>query len=525
MTGASGHMNGAHFVTRTCLVFLLAFECSSLVQKLPDNASEKKSNIIFILTDDQDVTMKGMTPMVKAKKLIGDAGMIFSNMFTSTPLCCPSRSSILTGKYIHNHNAVNNTIEGRCSSPLWQNGPEKKTFATKLKEQNYTTFFAGKYLNQYGNKHSGGYQHIPPGWDWWTALLFNSVYYNYSLSVNGTLEKHGDDYHKDYLTDVINNRSMEFLELQNDDSPPFFMMISTPACHSPYEAAPQYLNNFTKESLPKDPSFNTHAKDKHWILRQAPTPMSNSSLQFVSDVFRKRWRTLLSVDDIVSNVFDALTRKGFLDTTYVIFSSDNGFHLGQFSLPNDKRQLYEFDIRVPLMIRGPGIKARSVNHKPVVNIDIMPTIVHLSGAQPPSDVDGTSLVPLLMSSSKSTAWREDFLVEYQGEYAPNGYKGCPHTEFLNTCYPNCVCEDGYNNTYACIRKITESVNTMFCQFSDSENFQEFYNLTADSHQMINIASQLQPGFLAELNDRLITLSVCHGAECRKLQPVHQIREL
>ncbi|XP_071817804.1 N-acetylglucosamine-6-sulfatase-like [Apostichopus japonicus] len=499
--------------------FLLFLDgCRSQKKAFRKDQSDKKPNIIFILTDDQDVTMNGITPMKQTQKLIGDAGMTFTNMFASTPICCPSRSSILTGNYIHNHNAVNNTIQGHCSSTEWQNGPEKNTFAAHLKAENYTTFFAGKYLNQYGNKHSGGHEHIPPGWDWWTALLFNSVYYNYSLSVNGTLETHGDDYQKDYLTDIINNKSVEFLEMQHEDSVPFFMMISTPACHSPYEAAPQYANNFTKQKLPKDPSYNTHAKDKHWILRQAPTPMSNASLQFTSDVFKKRWRTLLSVDDIVVNVVNLLKAKSLLDSTYIIFSSDNGFHLGQFSLPNDKRQLYEFDIRVPLMIRGPGIKAKSVNHDPVVTIDIMPTIVHLTGATPPSNVDGTSLLPLLLPGQKTSTWREDFLVEYRGEYSPEGYAGCPHTEFLNTCYPNCVCEDGYNNTYTCIRKITEKENTMFCQFSDSENFQEFYNLTADPYQLSNIASKLQPGYLASLADRLITLSVCKGATCRKVLP-------
>ncbi|PIK58794.1 putative N-acetylglucosamine-6-sulfatase [Apostichopus japonicus] len=135
--------------------FLLFLDgCHSQKKAFPKDQSDKKPNIIFILTDDQDVTMNGITPMKQTQKLIGDAGMTFTNMFASTPICCPSRSSILTGNYIHNHNAVNNTIQGHCSSTEWQNGPEKNTFAAHLKAENYTTFFAGKYLNQVSGRKS-----------------------------------------------------------------------------------------------------------------------------------------------------------------------------------------------------------------------------------------------------------------------------------------------------------------------------------------------------------------------------------
>ena len=118
-------------------------------------------------------------------------------------MCCPSRSSILTGQYVHNHHAKNNSISGGCSSPGWQAGPEKHSVSTYLKDLGYRTFFGGKYLNQYGMKSVGGPEHVPPGWDEWLGLVGNSRYYNYTLSANGKPEPHGHTYSTDYLTDIL----------------------------------------------------------------------------------------------------------------------------------------------------------------------------------------------------------------------------------------------------------------------------------------------------------------------------------
>lgn len=494
--------------------YLLVFFATFL--KVSGAAAASKPNIIFILTDDQDVQLQGMTPMTKTLDLLGKNGMTFQNMFTVSPLCCPSRSSILTGNYVHNHEAYNNSISGNCSSTTWQQGPEQNTFATQLKSQGYKTFFAGKYLNQYGDPKVGGPEHIPPGWDEWNGLIYNSVYYNYNLSVNGKLEVHKKDYHKDYLTDLIHNRSIDYLNCVSKKESPFFMMLSTPACHRPFDSAPQYMKNFTTKKAPRDKAFNTQAKNKHWLIQQAPHPMSDESLAYVDDAFQKRWRTLLSVDDMVEDIVNTLDKLKLLDSTYIFFASDNGFHLGQFSLPNDKRQMYDFDIRVPLVVRGPGIKANSKSTQPVMTIDLMPTFVHLASGTAPSNVDGQSLVPLLTPKQfTSVTWRKDMLIEHQGEYLVHGTENCTHTEYLNECWPFCICEDSYNNTYSCLRTISGKDNYVLCQFSDAANFQEFYNMTADPYQLTNDVSSLDPAYLDDLSNRLIALSVCKGSTCHK----------
>ncbi|CAJ0936371.1 unnamed protein product, partial [Ranitomeya imitator] len=183
----------------------------------------------------------------------------------------------------------------------------------------------------------------------------NSKYYNYTLSENGQARTYGQNYSVDYLTDVLANISLDFLSYKSNNEP-FFMMIATPAPHSPWTPAPQYESSFKTVTAPRNSNFNVHGKDKHWLIRQAKTPMSNDSIQFLDDAYRKRWQTLLSVDDLVEKLLKQLQARGELDNTFIFFTSDNGYHTGQFSLPIDKRQLYEFDIKVPLLVRGPGVK-------------------------------------------------------------------------------------------------------------------------------------------------------------------------
>ncbi|KAM9772553.1 N-acetylglucosamine-6-sulfatase isoform 2-T2 [Syngnathus typhle] len=495
--------------------------CVTLVSsQIGDNGalakSNRRPNIVLILTDDLDIAMGGMTPLNKTKKLIGDAGISFTNAFVASPLCCPSRASILTGKYPHNHHVSNNTLEGNCSSVAWQKSQEAHTFPALLKNlASYQTFFAGKYLNQYGHTEAGGVEHVPLGWSYWVGLEKNSKYYNYTLSVNGKAQKHGADYSKDYLTDVLANASLNFLQSKSS-SQPFFMMVSTPAPHSPWTAAPQYRDRFNTTKAPRDPNFNVHGKDKHWLIRQAKTPMSNSSVAFLDDAFKKRWRTLLSVDDLVEKIVSSLEARGELDNTYVFFTSDNGYHTGQFSLPLDKRQLYEFDIRVPLMVRGPNIKAGQSSQFLVANVDLGPTMLDLAGINvSKTEMDGASFLPVLEGKVNGSSWRSDILVEYEGEGRNVSDPACPLLgPGVSECFPDCVCEDSYNNTYACVRTVAPSANLQYCEFDDDEVFVEVYNLTGDPFQLSNIAKTIDQEVLEKMNHRLMMLQSCAGGTCR-----------
>lgn len=499
-----------------CLLLMCVslWSCVSGVRHF-DSRSSRRPNVVLILTDDLDVAIGGMTPLTKTKKLIGAEGMTFSNAFVASPLCCPSRASILTGKYPHNHHVFNNTLEGNCSSAAWQQSEELRTFPALLQARaNYQTFFAGKYLNQYGRPEVGGVKHIPPGWSYWAALEKNSRYYNYTLSVNGKARKHGADYSKDYLTDLLANMSVEFL--QHKFEQPFFMMVSTPAPHSPWTPAPQYQGRFMLQKAPRNPSFNVHGKDKHWLIRQAKSPMSNTSINFLDDVFRKRWRTLLSVDDLVERIVKTLKAQGHLDNTYIFFTSDNGYHAGQFSLPLDKRQLYEFDIKVPLLVRGPNIKPNQTSQMLVTNVDLGPTILDIAGINVNTlQMDGMSFLPVMEGKMNRSNWRTDFLVEYQGEGRNVSDTACPLLgPGVSECFPDCVCEDAYNNTYACVRTVATSVNLQYCNFNDNEVFVEIYNVTADPFQLRNIKATFDEDVQAKLSQRLMKLESCAGPSCR-----------
>ncbi|XP_026314226.1 N-acetylglucosamine-6-sulfatase-like [Hyposmocoma kahamanoa] len=486
------------------LTYLLVFSFFGAVYS-------NRPNFVVFLTDDQDSVLGGMTPMANVQKFIGNEGVTFTNSFTTSPICCPSRASFLTGKYVHNHRTYNNSIVGGCNGGEWRK-EENTTFTNILHTKGYRTFYAGKYLNEYGNIHAGGVSHVPPGWTEWHGLVGNSVYYNYTISNDGV-----PTYSTDlYLTDVIRNLGISYIENQTD-STPFLMVLAPPAPHQPFTPAPRHFGRFSNITAVRHPNFNIAVNDKHWLMSMPPSPLPETMMPELDRVYRSRWETLLSVDDMVADIINALDTQSLLDNTYIIYTSDNGYHIGQFSQVYDKRQPYETDIRVPLLMRGPKIIRNTTNEQPTLNIDLAPTILELAGVVVPETMDGR---PIVLNNGNNEIQERTMLIEYRGEGKDGTVdKRCAwyyDRDNLAQCHVDyeCKCQDSHNNTYACLRHLTTRVNMKYCFFSDNDFFTEMYDLNEDPFELHNKVNEVFPAVKHWYQLIMAHLLGCKGAkEC------------
>mmetsp|Transcript_40563 Transcript_40563/g.97973 ORF Transcript_40563/g.97973 Transcript_40563/m.97973 type:complete len:487 (-) Transcript_40563:161-1621(-) len=461
---------------RLLLFFLLASIACNV-------SADDRPNILLLLTDDQDVVLGSFDHMPHLKTHLQDKGVTFENGFVHTPICCPSRSQILTGRYTHHGVAHNNSRSGNCYGDDWMNKIENKhTYAIHAKEAGYHTAYAGKYLNAYGY---GDEKKVPPGWDRWFGLVGNSIYYNYSIIEGGigrnmTVKRHGDDYAKDYLPDLLFNQTMKHL----DELPePWLIVLSWPSPHGPFTPAPWAKDTMAGFKAPRTESYNASSEfqeQKHWLLRQLQ-PISNSTAAEVDVYYQRRLETLKSVDDHIDKIMSKLDRKG--QDPVVVYTSDNGFQFGQHRLAMDKRHLYENDIRVPFVVRGPGIPGPKKWSKIVVNIDIAPTFMDIIGLpEAKKGMDGISFWDYVRGKTDHEFQnRRDLLISYHGEGDPNcGMAMCPPVYDGVWWMP-----DSFNNTYNCVRTLAVDENSIYCRFEDDQSFVEFYDIAKNPHQLAN----------------------------------------
>jgi arylsulfatase A-like enzyme len=417
-------------------------------------------NILFILTDDQTVEEFNVNTMPYLLSEPGERWVKFENAVVNTALCCPSRATILSGQYAHHHGVINNH-KGRQLR-------DSATVATWLNSAGYHTSLIGKYLNGYPFK-SVPTNYIPPGWDEWNAFSKEPGYFNYTLNQNGTLVPYGGT-ETAYSTDVLKKKALQFLR---GSAQPFFLYFAPYAAHDPYTPAPQYATAFSNLQMPRSPNFNeADVSDKpEWI--RARSLLTARGQQNQDRDRRSQYRALLSVDDAIEEFLSALTDRGILDNTVVVFMSDNGHLLGEHRV-RTKVSEYEESQSVPLWIRS-GSAVANIERRVVSNVDLASTFTDIAGVNPSIPQDGRSLVPLLNGSA--TEWRNGALIEWLGETAVGKESLAPPFWGIRT------------RTYK------------YVELNTGEK--ELYDLVLDPYELQNVAgdpaySQVQADLAAEL---------------------------
>jgi len=444
-------------------------------------AAPGSPNIVFVLTDDLSMNLVQFMPHVLEMQ---KNGVTFANYFVTDSLCCPSRSSIFTGRYPHDTGVFKNVGKDGGYLVFRARGNEQSTFATSFSAAGYRTAFLGKYLNGYEPMQ---HHPIPPGWNTWVVAGNGYLEFRYVFNQDGQLVQHGFK-PEDYLTDVVSDLGVRFIE-QNRGQP-FFIEIATFAPHAPYTPAPRDANAFPGLRAPRSPAYNApHDADApHWLA--AHPALTEADMESIDRDFRKRAQSVLAVDKMIGELQAAVAAIGQAQNTYFFFSSDNGYHMGEYRLMPGKMTAYDTDIHVPLVVTGPRVPSGRTIGEIAENIDLCPTFTELAAATASANVDGASLVPLLHGDSVST-WRSVTLVEHHG----------PVREPSDPDMPSA--RSGNPTTYEAIRSQT----ALYVEYADGEK--EYHDLVSDPDELRNTFSSLSSDKKASLHEILTATTNCH----------------
>jgi N-acetylglucosamine-6-sulfatase len=419
-------------------------------------AAERPHNVVVVMTDDQDFRSMGVMPQTRA--LIAKRGTTFATSVVSFPLCCPSRATFMTGQYAHNHGVKWNELPNGGFYKLKQ----AETLPVWLRRAGYRTIHIGKFLNEYGEQDA---TEVPKGWTDWHAGVDPSTYdyYGYTLNHNGVTQTYGRA-PGDYSTDVFAGIAAQAIKDARKARKPFFLNIAPFAPHTvavgsgarmegtPALPAPRHASRFAQAAMPRYPNFNeADISDKPAIAAFFPEPMNEDQIAALQDHWRGRTGSLLAVDDLVTRVVKALKKAGVYDDTDIVFTSDNGWILGEHRLRDPltedgraagvKYVPFEGSSRVPLMAAGPDFPKGRTVRAPVVNADLAPTILDITGAKPKLAQDGISLLRALRTPSL-LAGRGVLLETFEN---PRGVP--PYTAIRTERYRLEVSEAGFTGLY------------------------------------------------------------------------------
>ncbi|TLD08896.1 uncharacterized protein PgNI_07143 [Pyricularia grisea] len=503
----------------------------------------RRPNVVFILTDDQDLHMDSLEYMPLLKKHMRDRGTEYKRHFTTTAICCPSRVTIWTGKAAHNTNVTDLAAPYGGYPKFIEEKLHENYLPIWLQSEGYNTYYTGKLFNAH---HLRNYDKpFVPGWNGSDFLLDPYVY----MYLNATFQRNHDkpvSHLGQYVTDVLAGKAQGFLDdaLEASRGPegrPFFLAVAPNAPHSNVDAsfenanftdtprdwtfkmttpipAARHAHLFADAVVPRRDNFNPDVPSGPSWVRKQPK-LSQANVEWNDEFYRNRLRALQAVDELIDGVFTKLEAAGVLHETYVIFTTDNGFHISQHRLQPGKECGFDEDINIPLIVRGPGIPQGAVVSEAVTtHADLAPTVLRLIGAPQRADFDG---VPVPLSSreqrhAEQGGRHEHVTVEYwgfalsEGKYLYHDDKG--ETNFI------------FNNTYKAIRIIGPNYNLYYSVWCNNEH--ELYDLNADPGQMRNllhpdynaaavanftILGRSLPSVVARLDSLLLVTKTCKGS--------------
>lgn len=522
----------------------------------------QKPSFVVIQTDDETLDQLYATlnvggievqAMPYTHALIANRGITFNRYYVSYPLCCPSRVSLLTGRYAHNHNVRGNVPPNGGFTGFKARGAYSHNLATWLQAAGYRTIHIGKFLNGYGDEPFDEGKDVAPGWSAWHSVLkadTNHYYYGYTLNNNGALEgPYGDPGSWDtreygerddfgcpaaplngkpcfYETDKFNALAWEEMT-QTSPEQPFYLQLDYTAPHGDFrrpagpEPATRHYNTFAGAPYPhgRSEGFNEgNVNDKPRFIREAPY-LSLNDIHTYRVYYQKALESLRSIDEGVKLVVDTLGGLQRLRNTYIVFTSDNGFFYGEHRLTGGKFLAYEPATHLPLLIRGPGIKPGTETGELAANIDLAPTILELAGATADKSVDGRSLLPYMQDPSlrsRRPLLFESFVetadVEANGE--PSGQRTVKELGRRSTG------KDGASASIVAPPKDYEGIRLgpyKYIEWPDGEK--ELYDITKDPFELNNVVRvpNLSP-IRAFLHAQLVRLEACVGRTCQEVAP-------
>ena len=393
------------------ILFFLSITLASSAQE----KNIKSPNFVFILVDDQPfdaLESSGRYPFLKTPNMqrLEDEGAKFNNYYATQSICSPSRASFLTGTYPHIHGVNQNNKHVDAD---WKNF---KPYSQHLQSAGYETAHIGKIHMA----HFKGKKHIRPGFDYWYSFIGQGKYFDPIVNDNGK-----EYQEKGYMTDILTEKAITWLTEKRDPKKPFSLNLWHKAVHGPHKPAPRHLKIFKNDSLPTPP-YDTHlenyvgkpewqrikAWDSHWKQYVPSDSIQPKPWPIKGYKFKSILESLLAVDESLGKVLQTLEAMGELDNTVIVYSSDNGYFMGEHGYW-DKRIAYENSMKIPMIIRYPKkIMAGKTIDQIALNIDLAPTILELAGIKAPKYMQGKSMVNLLDDNPENDNWRKSFMFEY-----------------------------------------------------------------------------------------------------------------